>query len=66
MMHYLIIAAAYIAACILIAYLGRRRKWGYWGYLWSSLLFTPAMGFLFLLASDPAPRPRPGERGGAG
>lgn len=64
MMHYLIIAAAYIGGCILIAYLGRRRKWGYWGYLWSSLLFTPAMGFLFLLASDPAPRPRSGKPGG--
>ncbi len=50
--------AAYIALCILLAYLGRRRKWGFWGYLWSSVLFTPLLGVLFVLAADPPPKRR--------
>jgi hypothetical protein len=61
MTHYLLTAAAYIGLSILVAHLGRRRKWGYWGYLWASILFTPALGFLFILASDPAPRRASGE-----
>ncbi len=48
----------YIVLCILVAYLGRRRKWGYWGYLWSALIFTPFFGALFVLAADPPPRPK--------
>lgn len=51
-----VIIVVYIALCILVAYLGRRRKWGYWGYLWSSLIFTPVMGFMFVLAANPAPK----------
>ncbi len=48
----------YIVLCIIVAYLGRRRKWGYWGYLWSSILFTPFFGSLFVMASDPPARQR--------
>ncbi|MCG6939644.1 MAG: hypothetical protein LJE69_00130 [Thiohalocapsa sp.] len=51
-----LIIGIYISAAILVAYLGRRRKWGYWGYLWSSILFTPLLGLLFVLAADPAPK----------
>ena len=54
----LLLIAIYLCAAVLVAYLGRRRKWGYWGYLWSSILFTPLLGFLFVLAADPAPKPR--------
>ena len=43
----------YIGLCLAIAFLGRNRKWGFWGYLWSSLFLTPLMGVMFLLASDP-------------
>jgi hypothetical protein len=39
-----------------VGFLGRRRKWGFWGYLWSSILFTPLSGLLFVLAADPAPK----------
>jgi hypothetical protein len=54
--HVLLIAAVYLTAAVLVALLGRRRKWGYWGYLWSSILFTPLFGFLFVLAADPPPK----------
>jgi hypothetical protein len=54
--HVLLIAAVYLTASVLVAFLGRWRKWGYWGYLWSSILFTPLFGFLFVLAADPPPK----------
>jgi hypothetical protein len=52
--HYAIIAG-YIGICVLLAFLGKNRKWGFWGYFWSSLLLSPLLGFFFLLASDPKP-----------
>jgi hypothetical protein len=53
-----LIVAIYLSAAVLVALLGRRRKWGYWGYLWSSILFTPLLGLLFVLAADPPPKKR--------
>ena len=55
MLYYAAGAAAYILLCVIVAKIGRRRKWGYWGYLWSSVLFTPFFGLLFVLAADPPP-----------
>lgn len=52
-MNEYVIIAVYIGVSILLALIGRNRKWGYWGYLWASILFTPLIGLLFLLASDP-------------
>ncbi|MEM7695454.1 MAG: hypothetical protein AAF318_13460 [Pseudomonadota bacterium] len=43
----------YILAAALVAWFGRNRKWGGWGYFFASILFTPAIGLLFVLASDP-------------
>lgn len=48
----LIIIILYIFLSVLIAFLGRRRKWGFWGFLWSSILLTPFVGFLCFLASE--------------
>lgn len=39
-------------ACLMIGLLGTNRKMGFWGYFFSSLLLTPLMGILLLLASD--------------
>jgi len=61
-----IIILAYLALCVLVAHLGRRRKWGYWGYLWASVLFTPLMGILFVLAADPPPSKRRDTASGPG
>lgn len=47
-----LLPALYFLACLLIAFVGRRRKWGFWGYLWASLLMSPVLGVLFLLAGD--------------
>ena len=52
----------YIAMAIFVAWLGRDRKFGYWGYLFGSLLLTPVIGLLLYLATDgPARRPEPSE-----
>lgn len=51
-MHALLIIAPYILLCVLIAYLGKNRKWGFWGYLWPTLLLTPLIGLLLVFASD--------------
>ncbi len=38
-----------------VALLGRNRKFGFWGYLICSVLFTPLIGLLLVLASDRRP-----------
>ena len=47
------LAVAYIGSAVVLGILGRRRKLGAWGYLFASILFTPIVGLLLLLASDP-------------
>lgn len=53
MINQYVILAAYFALSLFVAILGRNRKWGFWGYLWASMLFSPLLGLIFLLASDP-------------
>jgi hypothetical protein len=38
---------------LIIGFLGRHKKFGFWGYFFASLLFTPLVGLLLVLASDP-------------
>lgn len=52
MLYQVLAVVVYLLLCVVVAFLGRKRKWGYWGYLWSSVLFTPFFGSLFVLASD--------------
>ena len=46
----------YFAVCGVIAALGRNRKFGFWGYFFAALLFTPIIGAIIVLASDTRPR----------
>ena len=55
MLNHLTILLLYFGLCWLVALLGRQRKWGFWGYFWSSVFMSPLLGILFLLASDPKP-----------
>ncbi len=36
----------------LVGLLGINRKWGFWAYFFASLLMTPLIGLLLVLASD--------------
>ena len=42
----------YLLLCAVVAYFGKNRKLGFWGYLFASMLFTPIIGVVLLLASD--------------
>ena len=48
----IVLAVFYLGLCALVGYLGRDRKFGFWGYLAASLLLDPIIGFLLVLASD--------------
>jgi len=42
-----------VAAAFVVAFLGRARKFGFWGYFFASMLMTPLVGLVLILASDP-------------
>ncbi|MDR0389647.1 MAG: hypothetical protein LBH73_06210 [Spirochaetaceae bacterium] len=42
-----------IAVCYVIGVLGRNRKLGFWGHFFASLLLTPVIGLLLVVATDP-------------
>lgn len=51
----LVVIALYVFLSWAVALLGQRRKFGFWGYFFCSLLFSPALGCLFIAASDKLP-----------
>jgi hypothetical protein len=55
MIPIILLALAYIAVAALLGFIGRRRKFGAWGYFFGSLILTPIVGLLLVLASDPRP-----------
>jgi len=50
------ISLFYVVISLIIAYLGRKYRFGFWGYFFSSLLLTPIVGCFLLIASMPAKR----------
>ncbi len=42
----------YVGFCWLLGYLGRYCKFAFWGNFWVSVIFTPVIGILVLLAQD--------------
>jgi len=40
---------------LVIALLGKNRKFGFWGYLFCSLFLSPLIGLLLVLGSDRRP-----------
>ncbi len=49
-----IAVSAWIFLSLLIAIVGRKYRFGFWGYFFGSILLTPLIGFLLLLAAVPA------------
>lgn len=41
---------------VLVGLLGRNRKFRFWGYFFASVLLTPFIGLLLVMASDPRPK----------
>ena len=42
----------YILLAIVVGLFGQDRKFGFWGYLFASLLLTPLLGIVLVLGSD--------------
>jgi uncharacterized membrane protein YiaA len=42
-----------LVVCYFIGVLGRNRKLGFWGHFFASLLLTPVIGMLLVVATDP-------------
>lgn len=51
-MHLYILIPIYLLTCYLLALSGKKRKFGFWGYLFLSIFMTPLIGLLTVLASD--------------
>jgi len=49
-----ILVSSWLILSLLIAILGRRFRFGFWGYLFGSILLTPVFGFLLYVAAIPA------------
>ncbi|MES2355825.1 MAG: hypothetical protein V4568_15770 [Pseudomonadota bacterium] len=46
------IAALVLVSSLIIGFLGRHKKFGFWGHFFCSLALTPCIGLVVLLASD--------------
>jgi len=44
---------AYLFLCLLAGIGGRKRRIGFWGYFFCSILFTPIISLLFLYFAAP-------------
>ena len=46
----LIIPLIYVSLAVLFGFCGRSYRFGFWGYFFATLLLTPIIGFLLLIA----------------
>ena len=53
----MLMGAVWIGLSLAIGLMGVNRKFGFWGYFFGSLMLSPAIGLLLVLASDKKPAP---------
>ena len=58
-MVYIAAILLYILASMIAGHFGRKRRIGYWGWLFLSILITPLIALLFLFLSSPKADPEP-------
>ncbi len=56
------IVLIFVALSIVIGFLGRKRRFGFWGYFFLSMLLTPVVGLLTLIAAIPKAESRERNR----
>ena len=54
--------AAWLVLAIIIGFFGRNLRFRFWGYFFASVLLTPIVGVLLLIAAIPVRHPRPVAR----
>ncbi len=47
------IAIGYLGLCLVAGIVGRNRRIGFWGFFFSSIIFTPFVSLLFLYFAMP-------------
>jgi len=52
----------YILLSFVSAFLGRRRRIGFWGFFFMSLIVTPLFTAIFIFCAAPATPPRPSRK----
>jgi hypothetical protein len=52
----IVLVLLYVFVCAVVGFIGRRHKFGAWGYFFASILLTPVIGVLLVLASDRRPK----------
>jgi hypothetical protein len=52
-MDVVILVLVYLALSLVAGIVGRNRRIGFWGFLFSSILFTPIISLLFLYFATP-------------
>ncbi|MFZ4406143.1 MAG: hypothetical protein ACOYOH_02325 [Paracraurococcus sp.] len=55
MLPIVLLVILYVSVAALVGFIGRRRKFGAWGYFFGSILLTPIIGVLLIMASDRRP-----------
>lgn len=53
------IIAAWLILSVIVAFFGRNRRFRFWGYFFASVLLTPIIGLLLLIAAIPVSEKRP-------
>jgi hypothetical protein len=48
-----ILFVVWLILALVVGFFGRRLRFGFWGYFFASILFTPIIGFLMLVAAVP-------------
>lgn len=43
-----------VLGSLIIGYFGRRKRLGFWGFFFASMLLTPLLGLLLLIVAGPA------------
>lgn len=50
---YMMLYLIYFVVSLLIGLIGRNKRFGFWGFFFGSILLTPIIGLLLLLAATP-------------
>ena len=48
-----LLLTVYLGLCLVAGILGRNRRIGFWGFFFSSVLFTPVISLLFIYFATP-------------
>ena len=52
------IVVLYLLLCLVVGFLGRRRRMGFWGFVFLSVMLTPLVTSLFIFFAAPVKRRR--------